>query len=111
MQGWWDRCKEMQYSLRKPCSFVEALGITFSAMGVPACHPHITLTITTAYATSAKIKKTISSTQLQVCPGSIFLAQSRYIYSKLLHLKYIWSNEEFLGSTLICYIIILYYII
>lgn len=40
MQGWQDRCKEMQYSRRKPCSLVEALGITFKAMGVPAEQPY-----------------------------------------------------------------------
>lgn len=40
MQGWQDRCKEMQYSRRKPCSLVEALGITFKAIGVPADHPY-----------------------------------------------------------------------
>lgn len=45
MQGWQDRCKEMQYSRRKPCSLVEALGITFKAMGVPADHPYFTLAI------------------------------------------------------------------
>lgn len=36
MQGWWDKCKEMQYSRRKPCNLVEAFGITFKAIGVPA---------------------------------------------------------------------------
>lgn len=40
MQGWWDKCKEMQYSLRNPCNLVEAFGITFKAMGVPAMGAH-----------------------------------------------------------------------
>lgn len=40
MQGWWDKCKEMQYSRRKPCNLVDAFGMTFKAMGVPAMAAH-----------------------------------------------------------------------
>lgn len=40
MQGWEERCKEMQYSRRKPCNRVEVFGITFKAMGVPIEYIH-----------------------------------------------------------------------
>ena len=48
MQGWQDRCREMQYSLKKPWSLVEAFGITFKAIGVPEDHPYFTLAIISA---------------------------------------------------------------